>query len=170
MTRITESDAITIAADDLLQALQNPKILKEHINLTSKHYEALKQLATIFNTTSKEKPLKLKPPEMLIYERNTIKEKTPQSDSNVTAPKTPKTPTPTLIPCKENEKQKFHKFIKRPATHTYNTRHKFQPHVIPDCSNVTNDRRKRMSYKKLVNSEVRDVWTRAMTKELGHLS
>ena len=27
-----------------------------------------------------------------------------------------------------------------------------------------------MSYKKLVNSEVRDVWTKVMTKELGCLS
>ena len=68
MPRITESDAITIVADDLLQALENPKILKQHINLTSKHYKVLKQLATIFNTASKEKLLKLQPPEMPIFE------------------------------------------------------------------------------------------------------
>ena len=48
MPRISNVDTITIAADDLVQALLKPEA-KKNLNMLPKHYEALKQLTDVFN-------------------------------------------------------------------------------------------------------------------------
>ena len=60
--RITNADAITIAADDLVQALMKSNIDEGNLQLSKKHYEALKKVAEIFNTVSKRSPMILQPP------------------------------------------------------------------------------------------------------------
>lgn len=138
MLRISNADAITIAADDLLQALLDPKMSKNNLRLNEKHYGALKELAKIFNTASKKPPMILKPPpapvlEPMIQKKNEVTPK--PKDKNILT-------SPTLIPPDETN-AKFSKFIERPSTYQYNTCHRNTPHVIPVSYNIVNDKRKK---------------------------
>ena len=163
-------DAITIAADDLTQALSKPEA-KKSLTMLPKHYEALQKLTEVFNEASKQQPMILNPtpPPILMNDKSKFKEN--KIVSNDLPPKmVPKAKKPHQIPFKKNEYNKFSKFQQRPATNSYNTRKKNIPHIIPVINNVVNDKRKKMSYKKLIQSNVKDQWVRAMIKELGRIS
>jgi hypothetical protein len=173
MPCISPEDAITIAADDLLQALMNPKILEGNLNLQSKHYEALKQIAQLFNTASKAKPMILKPPIPGIMgadtsERKQLHNSVPEKSqpSNIKKQHTEENDhknLPNVIPFDDDSDQKFSRHTYRPPIHRYNTRNKHRPHVIPlsnnlvqhktnMSSNIVNDQHKKMSYRKLIHS------------------
>ena len=51
--QITSTDAAIEAANDLINALSNPSPSLPNLNLDNNHYNALKQLAELFNKTTK---------------------------------------------------------------------------------------------------------------------
>lgn len=174
MPRITNVDAITIAVDDLLQALQNKNVTNGNLQLTQEHYGALKQMAKIFNTASKKPIMILKPPLPPIIQEKQMESKVPVAKETILIvlkkAQTREKEQPTIIPLDTDDNSKFSRFIPRPATHHYNTRNKAAPHIIPVCNNVVDDKRKKMSYRKLIKSAVRQKWVDGMIKELGRIS
>ena len=61
MPKITSTDALTIAANDLVEILKDSKT-NLNLYLQPEYYSALKQITKIFNTASKQPPIELKPP------------------------------------------------------------------------------------------------------------
>ena len=126
MPKIITSDALTIAANDLVEILKDSKT-NLNLYLQPEHYSALKQITKIFNTASKEPPLTLKPPstpkiiETTPQETENIRNKPPQTNKvlpPVTATKNTIIPTklpnnvPISIPFNDNELDKrFDKYI-----------------------------------------------------------
>ena len=141
LPRISNLDTLTIAADDLLQALQSPRKTDPSLKLDEGHYTALKQLAQIFNNASKKAPMILQPPQQPLLQQHTensqqVEKETPTGVQKLTKPtSTPK--ESNLIPFTDEEvPQAFNRFAQRPATHQYNTRNKYQPHIIPTCNAI----------------------------------
>ena len=178
MPKISPSDALTIAASDLIEILKNSES-NPVINLKPEHYTALKQAAKIFNTASKQPKIVLQLPSKPILNEEE-KEEEPGNTNDVD-PKTKTVPKPQpknkskennpfKIPFQENEINRFNRFIQQPATYNYPTRNKFQPHIIPVCGNIIDDKQKNMSYRQLIKSDVKERWLQAMCKELGRLS